>query len=144
MRLDRRLTMLCMAMVVGLAATTFTQAPKTDEEFDKVMKQVGPSNGALRKHLEGQMGAEAGKEAAKLAMLFKDSEAFWTARQVTDAAEWSKAAIGHAQNVEKAIAANDMAKATEASKALGGMCMQCHTKYRDKAPDGTWRIKPQP
>ncbi len=88
------------------------------------------------------MMAEAGKDAQKLATLFKDVEAFWTARKVTDAAEWGHAAMMHAQNLDKALTAKDTAKVAEEMKMLGGACQTCHTKYRDKAPDGTFRMKP--
>jgi cytochrome c556 len=139
--LNRRLLVACSAMVVALVATAYVQ-PKTDEEYDKLMKQVGPANGALRKSLEASP-ADAAAQAQKLAALFKDVEAFWTGRKVTDAAGWAKTAMTHAQNIEKAIGAKDMAKATEELKGLGGMCQTCHTAYRDKGADGGFRIKPK-
>lgn len=129
-------------MAAGVLEAQSGTAKMTDEDYDKIMKQVGPAFGTMRKSVEGQMMADASKDAQKLAMLFKDVEAFWTARKVSDAAEWGRAAMTHAQNLNKALVANDAAKVGEEMKMLGGMCQTCHGKYRDKAPDGTFRMKP--
>jgi cytochrome c556 len=45
--------------------------------------------------------------------------------------------------IEKAATANNMASAAEHMKLMMGTCGQCHTKYRDKAADGTYIIKKQ-
>jgi cytochrome c556 len=130
-----------LAFVFTFSPMAAMQAPKSEEEYDKVMKQVGATFGAVRKGMEGQ-SADAAKDAERLAALFKDAQAFWTERKVTDASEWAGTAMTHAQALSKAIAAKDASAAAEAAKSLGGVCQTCHTKYRDKAADGGWRIKP--
>jgi cytochrome c556 len=74
--------------------------------------------------------------------LFADVQAFWKSRNVTDAADTAGEAIKHAKAVEGAIDGKDFTKAAEHAKLLQGTCATCHTKYRDKGPDGNYRIKP--
>jgi cytochrome c556 len=137
------LVILTWFIAIGLSVVPSAQAPKTDEDYDKLMKAVGATVGAMRKNMDGQMSDAVIADAKKMAALQKDSAAFWTARNVKEAAEWSNAAAGHASNVEKAVAAKNMASAGEHMKLLMGTCAQCHTKYRDKAADGTYIIKKQ-
>ena len=52
------------------------------------MKGVGAANGAMRKAAEAQT-ATGVAEAAKMVVLFKDAQQFWTARNNKEAAEWA-------------------------------------------------------
>jgi cytochrome c556 len=123
-----------LAWVVALNFVVTPQARQaSDEDYDKIMKGVGAANGAMRKAM-GSDNAAASAEAKKLVGLFKSAAAFWTARKNTEAADWSTAAMNQAMAVDKALSAN--ADATEAAKTLGGSCMQCHGKYREKTEAG--------
>ena len=105
----------------------------SDEDYDKLMKGVGAANGALRAAAKEQNAAGVSAEAAKMVVLFKDAQAFWTARNNAEAAEWAGTAMKHADTLAKAT---DMTAAMGALKELGGMCMTCHTKYREKTETG--------
>jgi cytochrome c556 len=130
-----------VAVLFVCSVVVFAEPPRTDQQYEDVMKQVRDSFGALRKSLEGQIGADAGNQAQKVTMLFKDVEAFWTERKVEEAAGFAHAAVTHAQAIEKAVAGKDMTGANEHAKELQGVCQSCHGKYRDKAPDGSYQIK---
>ena len=144
MRVARFVTLVALAWLLAIAATVVPSAQaKTDEDYDKVMKAVGATVGSMRKNMEGQMGDAVAADARKMAGLQKDSAAFWASRKVQEAADWSTAAANHATEVEKAVAAKNMASAGEHMKLLMGTCAQCHAKYRDKAADGTYMIKKQ-
>ena len=97
------------------------------------MKGVGAANGAMRK---AASPAEAATEAAKLVALFKDAQQFWTARNNKEAADWSAAAMTHAAAAETAGKAGNAEGVAAAAKELGGTCMTCHTKYREKTEAG--------
>ena len=143
MRAARVLSVVTAAWLIafGWSVVPSAQAPKTDEEYDKLMKSVGATVGSMRKNMEGQLADAVLADAKKMATLQKDNAAFWTSRKVIEAAEWATAAANHAGEVEKAVAAKNMAGAGEHMKLLMGTCAQCHTKYRDKAADGTYIIK---
>jgi cytochrome c556 len=143
MTLDRSM-MLCAAVMLVGAVTIAAQGQKqwTDEDYDKVMKEVGATVGALRKAVDGQNAELAKTNATKMVALFTDVHAFWTARNVKEAATIANSAMTHAKAVEGAVDAKDFTKAAESTKTMQGTCAECHKQYRDKAPDGTWRIKP--
>ena len=82
---------------------------KTDEDYDKLMKAVGAANGAMRGAAKEQNAAGVAAEAAKMVALFKDAQAFWTARNNTEAAEWAGAAMTHAAAIDEGATRHDMA-----------------------------------
>lgn len=123
---------LALTLAVAMSVGSFAQA-KTDEDYDKLMKAVGAANGAMRGAAKEQNAAGVSAEAAKMVGLFKDAQAFWTARGNAEAAEWAGAAMQHADAVAKA---GDLGAAMGAMKQLGGTCQTCHMKYRDKDADG--------
>ena len=68
--------------------------------------------------------------------LFKDAQQFWTARNNKETADWAAAAMGHATEIEKAAKAGNAEGVAAHQKELGGTCMTCHTKYREKTETG--------
>jgi hypothetical protein len=114
----------------------------TDDDLDKLMKEIGAANGALRKAIDGQNAELLKTNADKLEELFEQVDDFWGARNVKEAADVADDAAEHAEHIEDAADAKDFAKAAEYAKALAGACTSCHGKYRDKGPDGQYRIKP--
>jgi hypothetical protein len=113
----------------------------SEEDYDKAMKAVGATFGSMRKNLEAKAADALAADAKKMVDLQKGNVAFWTGRKAQDATEWAQAALNHAQAVDKAVMAKNMDAAAEGIKMLGGTCAQCHNKYRDKAPDGTYILK---
>jgi cytochrome c556 len=123
---------LAVLVSVGSVAMLSAQA-KTDEDYDKLMKAVGAANGAMRGAAKEQNAAGVSAEAAKMVALFKDVQAFWTARDNAEAAEWAGAAMKHADALAKAT---DMGAAMGAMKELCGTCQACHAKNREKTETG--------
>ena len=134
MRVSRFLLAAGLAVLVSASSISILSAQsKTDEDFDKLMKGVGAANGAMRK---AASPADAATEAAKLVTLFKDAQQFWTARGNKEAADWSASAMTHAAEIEKAGKAGNAEGVAAHSKELGGTCMTCHTKNREKTESG--------
>ena len=125
-------TGLALLVAITMSATPSAQA-KTDEDYDKLMKAVGAANGAMRGAAKEQNAAGVAAEAQKMVALFKDAQAFWTARSNAEAAEWAGTAMNQAATVAKAT---DMTVAMGAMKELGGSCQTCHAKYREKTETG--------
>ncbi|HEY7447753.1 MAG TPA: hypothetical protein VH702_06365 [Vicinamibacterales bacterium] len=132
-------SVLMLTLVMSLGA----QAPKkvTEEDYAKLMKEIGPLVQTLRKNVEANNAADAAKDAARLEVLFRESATYWQARKVEDAIASAKTAVTAAGNAAKAAAANNMTALTEATKVLNGTCMGCHNAHRERLPDGTYRIK---
>lgn len=127
---------LALAVAVTMSVTSLAQS-KTDEDYDKLMKAVGAAMGTVRGAAKEQNMAGISAEAAKMVPLFKDAEAFWKSRNNTEAAEWSAAAMKHADALAKGT---DAGAIMGAMKELGGTCQACHAKYREGAP-GSFSIK---
>lgn len=145
MKLVRASVFLTAALLAGvLTMTAQAQGKKawSDEDYDKLMKEVGGSVGAMRKAIDGQNAELVKSNAEKMQKLFVDAHEFWTSRNVKDAADTATEASKHAQAVAAAADAKDFVKAAEQAKTLQGTCASCHGKYRDKGPDGSFRIKP--
>jgi hypothetical protein len=124
----------------GAAMTT--SKTWTDADYDKIMKEVGATFGMLRKSVDGQNVDMGKQQADRLESLFEQADDFWNARNVDDAQDWADDAAEHADHIEDAVDDKDFTRAAEHMKLLQGMCATCHGKYRDKGPDGSYRIKP--
>ena len=134
MRVSRFLIAAGLALLVAITMSVTPSAQsKTDEDYDKLMKAVGAANGAMRAAAKEQNASGVTAEAQKLVALFKDAQAFWTARQNTEAAEWAGTAMTHAATIAKST---DMTASMGAMKELGGVCQTCHAKYREKTETG--------
>ena len=144
MTLVGKIMMFAAAVLLGTVTMTAQGGQKkwADEDLDKMMKEIGGAVGATRKAIDGQNAEIAKTNAAKMGTRFGDVQAFWKSRNVADAADTAGEAMKHAKAVEAAVDAKDFTKAAESAKALQGQCASCHMKYRDKGPDGQYRIKP--
>lgn len=117
--------------------------PLTPEEeaFQKIMKQVGPANTALRGAIEKMDGAGVKDQVAILTQAFTKTEAFWKSRGKPDAVGFAAEAKKHAEAVNAAAAAGKWDEAKTSSGPLGQQCQSCHTAYRERLDDGSFRIK---
>jgi cytochrome c556 len=117
--------------------------PMTAEEegYQKLMKQVGSSNGALRKAIEGSDVKLTTEQTAALKKTFVEVEAFWKARRKNDAAQWSQDARKLSENIERSVAAAKWDDVKTHAATLGKACQTCHAAYRERFDDGSFRIK---
>jgi hypothetical protein len=112
-----------------------------DELLTKVMKQVGPANTALRADIE-KMDANLTKEhAAVLKQAFTQVEAFWKAKGKANALQWSQEARKAAEGIDAAVATSNWEGAKTSAATLGQQCGACHTAYRERMDDGSYRVK---
>jgi cytochrome c556 len=128
------------ALAVSLAA----QAPAkiaSEADYAATMKEVGQNAGVMTKSIKGDMPDEAAKAATRLEELFKNVQAYWSEKKVTDATTFAQTAITNLQAVQKALKAKDMAAAETARATVAAQCMGCHTAHREKTPEGGWKMK---
>lgn len=140
----RRIVLAVGVMALGAALLAPAMSARQGQDaavIDKTMKAVGPAFGAARKAVEAGDMAAAKTAAETLSKSFVDTEAFFKSHGKTDGVEW-------AQGAKKAADAIAAAASADAAKApageLGKFCQGCHTKYRDKAADGSYAYKPGP
>jgi hypothetical protein len=112
-----------------------------EEAFQKVMQKVGAANGAFRTIIEKSDAAGAKEQAEALKTAFTATEMFFKPHGKADAIGWAQDARKAAEAIELSAAAGkwDEVKATQTS--LGKMCQTCHTAYRERYDDGSFRAK---
>jgi cytochrome c556 len=117
--------------------------PMTTEEieFQKIMRQVGPANTALRAAIDKMDAAAVKEQAAILAMAFTKTEAFWKTKNKADATGFATEAKKHSDTIVTAVGASNWDGIKAAAGPLGQQCASCHGAYRERLDDGSFRIK---
>ena len=117
--------------------------PMSPEEqaFSNLMKQVQPAAAALRTGVTASDAAAAQARAAELKKLFTDVQAFFKKRGIAEAEGWAGEMLKLADTVDTAAGAAKWPEATTAATILNQMCTTCHTSYRERLDDGTYRLK---
>jgi hypothetical protein len=109
--------------------------------FQRLMKQVGTSRGALQKAIEASDAGASAEHAAVLRKVFAEVEAFWRGRKQSDAVRLAADARRGAEGVERAAAAARWDEVKTHAAALGNACQTCHQAHRERFDDGSFRIK---
>ncbi len=121
----------------------FIPPPMTPEEegLQKAMRGVPAASGELRKGADSSNVELATKNVAALAAAFAETEAFMKKRGKLDAVKWAADARANVLAVEKAAKSGTWDAAKTAAAAVGSACATCHTPYRERLEDGSFRFK---
>ncbi len=111
-----------------------------EAQFPGWMKTVGGNMGATKKALEAK-SADAAASALKVSDAFDKVHGFYKAKAVADAEQGAATAKAAAADVARFAQAGDFEKASTAFATLGGTCKGCHEAHREKASDGTYKMK---
>jgi cytochrome c556 len=112
-----------------------------EEAFQKVMQKVGQANGAFRGIIEKTDQKAAQEQAAALKQAFVATEAFFKPHGKADAIGWAQDARKIAESIDVAAAAGKWDEVKSSTGNLGKMCQTCHTAYRERYDDGSFRAK---
>jgi len=117
--------------------------PMTPGELilNKAMKQVGPAFTALRQAANTSSAADAATQAAALKSGFTDAAGFWKIQTHADAAEWTADALKLSDEIAAAAGKGDVESVKTAVPKLQQICGNCHTAYRERLDDGSYRYK---
>jgi len=116
----------------------FTVWGQDETELDKCMKQVGEANGRIRKATSLE---DVAKDAETIRGLLKQSEAFWAKNSKSDALKWNQEGQEAAKALATAAASGSKESTDAAAKTMGGSCQACHKVYRERLPDGSYKLK---
>ncbi len=112
---------------------------QTESDFSGWMKQVAKSNGALKGAVAAKDAKAVAAEAKALDTVFASVEAYFKSHNMADAEGMAKAVHANTTKLATAAAAGTIDEA--AATAVGGSCAGCHGAHRDKAGDGSYKIK---
>ena len=134
-------TILATTLIICATASLAPAETLTDEGFQKLMKEVGAASKRFKNEMVAKDAAGLTKDATRIADIYKQMAPFWTARKADDAAKWSQessaAAMALAADAKKA----DWAAVKNGTQAVFKNCKSCHDSYREKLPDGGYKIK---
>jgi cytochrome c556 len=115
-----------------------------EEAFQKVMQKVGAANGAFRAIIEKSDAEGAKEQSAALKSAFEATQQFFDKHDKKDAVGWAQDAYKIASTIELATASGKWDEAKASAGSLGKMCQTCHTAYRERYDDGSFRAKVGP
>lgn len=127
----------------GIDIAKVAPPPMTAEELElqKVMRQIGPANTALRAAIDKMDAAAVKEQAVILATGFTKTEAFWKTKGKADATGFAAEGKKHSDAITTAAGAGNWDAIKAAAGPLGQQCASCHGAYRERLDDGSFRIK---
>jgi len=127
----------------GIDIAKVAPPPLTAEEeaYQKVMRQVGPANTALRSAIDKMDGSAVKDQAVILSKAFAQTETFWKTKGKADAVGFATEARKNADVITAAATAGKWDDIKAAAAPLGQQCAGCHGVYRQRLDDGSFRIK---
>ncbi len=131
-------SLLIAACITVLGMTVVAQ---DDSEYQGWMKAVGATSGSLRKNLQAKNGDAAAADAKKLQEIFGHVHNYWNDKHVDDAMKFAMAASSGFGDVADQSTAGKFDEAAATLKTTSSNCGGCHNAHREKAADGSWKIK---
>lgn len=131
-------TLLVLACISALGLTALAQ---DDAAYQGWMKTVGATGGSLRKNLEAKNADGASADAKKLQDVFVHVHDYWSKKGVDDAMKLAMTASSAYGDVAQFASAGKFDEASDSLKKASATCGACHSAHREKAPDGSWKIK---
>lgn len=121
----------------GVAA----QEALTEETYGPTMSEIRLIVGDAELHVDARYWPELGEDLDKLFPMFRQIEAFWTARGNDDAVAKALTTIEALREIGDAGIAMEQGRARAGIRALRATCQSCHDAHREETDDG-YRIKP--
>jgi len=121
-----------------LAVSVFGQS---DADYSSWMKTAGATSGSLRKNLDAKNKDAAVADARKLQETFKQVHDYWHKKNVDDATKLAMDAESGFKDVADQTAADKFDDAAASLRKASATCAGCHTAHRERAADGSWKIK---
>jgi hypothetical protein len=112
----------------------------TEEQYAAAMKEIDLTMGDAAMNIDAMYWDDLGVVTDRMTMLFERVQAFWTARQVQPAVDFSAAALAAIYAVGQASGAGSGPRANQTMTDLRSICESCHAEFREPI-DGGFRIK---
>jgi len=128
-------------LIVSALAISTSMFAQEEKDFQDWMKTTGATAGSLRKNLEAKNGEAAAGDAKKLQDVFTQVHDFWMKKKIDNATKFASNAQNGFKEVGELATAGKFDEASATLKATMAHCGGCHNAYREKAADGSWKIK---
>ena len=128
-------------LVGGLLLLSLAVWAQDDAEYQSWMKSNNANVASLRMNLAAKSGDAAAADAKKLQDTFTQVHAYWQKKSVSDATQFAMDAENGFKEVGQLAAAGKFDEASAALMKTQANCGGCHMAHREKAADGSWKIK---
>ena len=133
-----KVSLLAAVCVLCVSVAVWAQE---DADYQNWMKSNGATVASLRKNLDAKSSDAAAADAKKLQDNFTQISAYWQKKNVSDAAKFAMDAQNGFKDVAQLSAAGKFDEASAAAMKAQANCAGCHMAHREKAADGSWKIK---
>ena len=124
-----------------LAALALTLVARQADQLPPIMKQVGPTQQAMRKAIDSKSAADVATEATKLQGLFTQAAGVFKALKAQDAVDAANANAAAAGEIVKAAKAGTLDTAAASAGTIQKSCKGCHDLHRMEDPPGSKAYK---
>ena len=128
-------------LVGGLLLLSLAVWAQDDAQYQSWMKSNNANVASLRMNLAAKSGDAAAADAKKLQDTFTQVHAYWQKKSVSDATQFAMDAENGFKEVGQLAAAGKFDEASAALMKTQANCGGCHMAHREKAADGSWKIK---
>ena len=126
---------------VDIAKKPIPPMTADDLTLQKIMTKLPTAQAAVRKSLDSKDMADAKTQATLLKDSFTQIEAFFKTKGNEEAIKIAGEGKQHADAMLVNLGMSNIEAAKTSVTPLGGVCGNCHGKYRERMEDGTFRIK---
>ena len=138
-----------MLLAASVLNSTYTELskkpvlPPTANELalSEAMKAINPAFAALKAAVDGSNAGDVARNTAQLKPAFAQTEKIWDDVGQSSAGQWARDAQDFIASIEHDAAKGDWDHVKFAAGKLNALCGSCHTAFRDRADDGTFRMK---
>jgi hypothetical protein len=124
-----------------LARKPLPPAGPEELAMSAAMKMIGPASAAARAAAQESGTAVIVENAPKLRAAFTRTESAWDDLGLTLPAQMAREARDLVDTMEREAAAGRWDIVKLSAGALGDTCTSCHSTYRERQDDGTFRFK---
>ena len=128
---------LCLVLALAL------NGMPVQRDHPAIMQDVSTARRALEASIEDGNRAVAAIEAEKLEGLFREALPIYERMNLELAVMIASKAAAAAAEAVAAANANNLEAAGTAHVSVQKACGNCHSQFREKAPDGSFRFKAQ-
>jgi cytochrome c556 len=130
-----------IAALAFCSASVHAADPIDEKQFQKLMKEIGNAAKQFKKNADTKDASAIEKDASRTAENYRAMATFWKNRKADDAVKWSEDSAHAAQAAAAAAKAGNWDEVKAKWGSVGKNCKSCHETYREKLPDGAYKIK---
>jgi hypothetical protein len=130
-----------IVFALGMGALGGMLLAQSETDFSGWMKQVAATSGKAKGDVAAKDAKAISADAKTFEGLFKQVEAYFTSKNMADAAGMAKSAHMAANAAAKAADAGNVDAAVTSMGMVTGACQGCHMAHREKGPDGAYKMK---